>query len=249
MKKIPILVPRDLVLWHAYNPAYQAAYEKIKNVIAPRKLWAAQEDMPPFPFPRKESEAEAWGKTEREALSRFQDAWPALALPFPPDIARRDPDFFKDHLAPAVVPVNNPLREKDWGKKPMRGTDGRHPNAEFRWTLPIFDADLVGGRFLRLEVDLSKPWPGVEKEIRFAFTAAKRAFLPKERAVAAPRRVWDVLKKAEEISTKDPYKIAAALEPELHAKKDMVSVRKKRALRDEVWRCLEWAKETGTGPE
>ncbi len=218
LPKIPLLPPRDLVLWHSYHPRYRDFYEKFKDVFPPRKLWAAPEEMPRVKFPRSKKGHDAWMKKRSKADQDMHRKWPAIAYPFPPDVARRIPEFFVSELTPPV-----------WGR--------------------ASEAALVDGHFLRVQIDLSLSWEkDVEPKLRAAFLkwkgiAGDRGSLPKGRARGAPRSVWIVLSTAEKIRSRDAYKIAAMMNPDLYDDRGMVEKRRRLTFTENVKRCIDWARE------
>lgn len=232
MKKAPpLLEPTDLIRWLSYNREYQSFYETVRSNYV-------------FPLDSVEEFFEKVRRLRRkdylEVIRRTREKWPILKFPFPPEVGKKYPESCLQCLTRPAEPVNNPLKAKGYDRLPKRGFDVPSQKPFFADS-PVFDIDLIGGRYLVVQIDLAEPWRGgLDRAVSAIVQPVQKDFFKRgnSRKRPLPPEFWDVMSKALEISSKDPYQIARALHPELFEKVALMARKKKKAIRERVRRHL-----------
>jgi hypothetical protein len=239
MRKVPpLLEPTDLIRWLSYNREYQSFYKTIRSSYI-------------FPLDSREEFLEKVGRIRKkeylEVVRMTREKWPILKFPFPPEVGKKYPESCLQCLVRPAEPVNNPLHLKGYDKlgKKGYGVPAQNP---FYAPNPVFDIDLIGGRYLVIQVDLAEPWrKGLDSAIANVVRPIQKDFFRrggmKKRTL--PTEFWTVVSKALEIKSVDAYKIASALHPELFEKMTRVARSKKKAIRERVRKHLLRAEKLG----
>lgn len=226
--KIPLLLPAEHVIFLCKLPAYRKDFEAFLGRM--KKLHEKRRAVPAF-SPDFFSITEEMKKEHRP----FCEKW---GLKNPVDPKKEDVDKISWVMPHTDDRVGDPV-EVVRMKNPEANTRFEDVRLPLRGLgTPIHETDLIGGRRLRIEVDLSYPWEGaLEKELKAVIVAARKL-------AGAPRKVDSELFTARvqaasrALESTSPSVIGKALEPwtyEATRKGDQVE----RARANKKWKALQ----------